>query len=390
MTDGNNGLGETGSASGRKIKSPAEMLKPRDVPPPPKRSKGAKGNMVVVMNFMMTCLVLATIALCAAAYFGKYWFERPGPLETARTLVIEEGSSVAQISSKLLSNGVIDNDMIFRAWVRAYQAQGSLRAGEYLFEPEMSMLDVMETIRSGKGILHKVSIPEGWTVFQVFERLRENQILEGDLPEEMPAEGSLMPDTYPFQRGTTRVEVIERMKKAQSDFLAEVWERRIDGLPISTPEEMVILASIVEKETGKADERPRVASVFINRLNKGMRLQSDPTILYGIFGGEGKPSDRPIFKSDIETPTPYNTYTIPALPPGPIANPGRASLEAVANPSRTEDLFFVANGTGGHAFAKTLDEHNQNVARWRAIEAQQKKEAEEQATSDSAESAGSD
>ncbi|MEL7430118.1 MAG: endolytic transglycosylase MltG, partial [Pseudomonadota bacterium] len=328
--------------------------------------------------------------LCAAAYFGKYWFERPGPLETARTLVIEEGSSVAQISSKLLSNGVIDNDMIFRAWVRAYQAQGSLRAGEYLFEPEMSMLDVMETIRSGKGILHKVSIPEGWTVFQVFERLRENQILEGDLPEEMPAEGSLMPDTYPFQRGTTRVEVIERMKKAQSDFLAEVWERRIDGLPISTPEEMVILASIVEKETGKADERPRVASVFINRLNKGMRLQSDPTILYGIFGGEGKPSDRPIFKSDIETPTPYNTYTIPALPPGPIANPGRASLEAVANPSRTEDLFFVANGTGGHAFAKTLDEHNQNVARWRAIEAQQKKEAEEQATSDSAESSGSD
>lgn len=332
--------------------------------------------MVVVLNFLMTGLVLATVALCAIVYFGKYWFERPGPLKVAQTVVIKEGSSVGQISSQLVSNGVIDNDFVFRSWVRAYRASGSLKAGEYLFTPEMSMLDVMETIRSGKGILHKVSVPEGLTVHQVFERLRNNETLVGDLPEEMPAEGSLMPDTYPFQRGTTRQEVLDRMKKAQSDFLADVWEKRIEGLPISTPEEMVVLASIVEKETAKADERPRVAAVFINRLRKGMRLQSDPTILYGIFGGEGKPSDRPIYKSDIETPTPYNTYTIPALPPGPIANPGRAALEAVANPSRTDELFFVANGTGGHAFAKTLDEHNQNVARWRAIEAERKKEAE--------------
>lgn len=332
--------------------------------------------MIVIMNFMMTCLVLATIVLCAGVYIGKYWFEKPGPLTVAQTVVVKEGSSVGAISSQLLSSGVIDNDFIFRAWVRAYRASASLKAGEYLFTPGMSMLEVMETIRSGKGILHKVSVPEGLTVAQVFQRLRDHEILEGELPDEMPPEGSLMPDTYPFQRGTTRVEVLERMKKAQVDFLAEVWGRRIDGLPIQTPEEMVILASIVEKETGKADERPRVASVFINRLNKGMKLQSDPTIIYGIFGGEGKPKDRPIYKSDIEKPTPYNTYTIPALPPGPIANPGRAALEAVANPSRTDELFFVANGTGGHAFAKTLEEHNQNVARWRAIEAQRKKDAE--------------
>ncbi len=357
-------------------KSPAELLKPRDVPPPPKRSRGARGNMVVVLNFLMTSLVLATIALCAVVYLGKYWFERPGPLKVAQTVVIKEGSGVGQISSQLLSNGVIDNDFVFRAWVRAHRASGSLKAGEYLFTPEMSMLDVMETIRSGKGILHKVSVPEGLTVHKIFERLRENETLVGDLPDEMPPEGSLMPDTYPFQRGTTRQEMLDRMKKAQTDFLADIWEKRIDDLPISTPEEMVILASIVEKETAKADERPRVAAVFINRLRKGMRLQSDPTIIYGIFGGEGKPSDRPIYKSDIETPTPYNTYTIPALPPGPIANPGRAALEAVANPSRTDELFFVANGTGGHSFAKTLEEHNQNVARWRAIEAQRKKDAE--------------
>jgi len=204
-----------------------------------------------------------------------------------------------------------------------------------------------------------------------------DDILEGDLPETLPAEGSLMPDTYPFQRGTTRVEVVERMKVAQASFLSRVWAKRIPDLPISTPEELVTLASIVEKETGKADERPHVASVFINRLNRGMKLQSDPTIIYGIFGGAGKPSDRPIYKSDIETPTPYNTYTIPALPPGPIANPGRAAMEAVANPSRTDDIFFVANGTGGHVFAKTLDEHNQNVARWRQIEKQLKEQQQQ-------------
>jgi len=375
----NTGPGPFGN-SNNGIKSPSDALKPREVPPPPKRSKGAKGNMIVVLNFMMTCVVLATVALCVMAYIGKYWFEKPGPLRASTTLLIEEGSSVNAITTKLVNNGVIDNGLIFKAWIRAYRAQGSLKAGEFLFNARMSMFDVMETIRSGKGILHKVSVPEGLTIVQIFDRISKNEILEGEMPDEMPAEGSLMPDTYPFQRGTTRVELVDRMKRAQEKFLDEVWGRRIDGLPIASKEEMVILASIVEKETGKADERPRVASVFINRLRNGMKLQSDPTIIYGIFGGAGKPKDRPIYKSDIETATPYNTYTIAALPPGPIANPGRAALEAVANPSRTDDLFFVANGTGGHAFAKTLDEHNQNVARWRAIEAQQKKDAEAKAS----------
>ncbi len=358
------------------VQSAQEALRPKDVPPPPKRSKQSRHGVVVFLNFLMTCVVLLTIFMLGVAYLGKRTFEQAGPLETAQTVVIDEGMSVAQISSKLRSNGVIENDWIFRLWVTAHRSQGSLKAGEYLFQPGMSMYEVMDTIRSGKGILHKVSIPEGLTVTQIFKRLAENEILEGDLPEEMPPEGSLMPDTYPFQRGTTRQEVLARMKMAQAKFLESVWDRRIDGLPINTPEEMVVLASIVEKETGKADERPRVASVFINRLRLGMRLQSDPTIIYGIFGGEGKPKDRPIYQSDIDGETPYNTYVIDGLPPTPIANPGRAALEAVANPSRTDDLYFVANGTGGHAFAKTLEEHNQNVARWRAIEKQLEEERE--------------
>ena len=360
-------------------KSPIKALQAKEVPLPPKRSKSAKGNFIVFMNFMMSCLVLVVLGLCLVALYAKSEFEGTGPLDAPQTVVIKEGSSLNKIADQLASNGIIDNKLIFSQGVKVLRAQNTLKAGEYLFKPQMSMYDVMETIRSGKGILHKVTLPEGLTVHQIFERIAANEILEGTLPETLPAEGSLMPDTYPFQRGTTRMEVVERMKIAQDNFLASVWAKRIPDLPISSPEELVTLASIVEKETGRADERPHVASVFINRLRKGMKLQSDPTIIYGIFGGKGKPKDRPIYKSDIQTATPYNTYTIPALPPGPIANPGRAALEAVANPSRTEDLFFVANGTGGHVFAKTLDEHNQNVARWRQIEKQLKEQQESQA-----------
>jgi UPF0755 protein len=374
----NRGTGVSG-IDGKQAQSPTKALQAKEVPLPPKRSKSAKSNFVVFMNFMMSCLVLVVIGLCVIALYGKAAFESAGPLEAPQTVVIKEGSSLNQISSQLASVGVIDSQFVFSQGVKAMQAQNSMKAGEYIFQPQMSMLDVMETIRSGKGILHKVTLPEGLTVYQIFERIAQNETLEGPLPETLPPEGSLMPDTYPFQRGTTRVEVVERMKKAQEAFLQEIWAKRIPDLPISTPQELVTLASIVEKETGKADERPRVASVFINRLNRGMKLQSDPTIIYGIFGGQGKPKDRPIFKSDISTPTPYNTYTIPALPPGPIANPGRAAMEAVANPSRTDDIFFVANGTGGHVFAKTLEEHNQNVARWRQIEKQLKEQKESQA-----------
>lgn len=357
-------------------RSPQDILQPRDVPEPPKRSRQARNKFVVFLNFCLSSLVLIMLAMGAAFYFGKVQFDEDGPLQKAKTIVIEEGSGLSTIADKLVSSGIISSDFVFEQGVKASGNAKALKAGEYAFKPAMSMRDVMQTIVSGKGVVHKVSVPEGLTSFEIMKRVAEHEILEGDMPEEIPVEGSIMPDTYPFQRGTTRKELIEQMRRQQEQFLAQIWEKRIDGLPLASPEEMVILASIVEKETAKADERPRVAGVFINRLNKGMRLQSDPTIIYGIFGGEGKPSDRPIYKSDIAQKTDYNTYQIDGLPPTPIGNPGRAALEAVANPSRTEDLFFVADGTGGHVFAKTLDEHEANVKRWRAIEKRMKEEAE--------------
>lgn len=358
--------------------SAAEVLQPKEPPPPPRRSRQARNGLVVFLNFLMSVVVLAVIGIAAIFLIGKQSFDQAGPLRTGQTILIKEGTGLAKIAAELQAKGVIENEFIFRYGVRLNGAQAELKAGEYAFTPGMSMQEVMETIRSGKGIVYKIAFPEGWTTEKIFARIAANETLEGDMPEILP-EGSLMPDTYPFQRGTTRKEVIEQMQRAQERFLTEIWERRVKDLPISTKEEMVTLASIVEKETGKSDERPRVASVFINRLKRGMRLQSDPTIIYGIFGGAGKPKDRPIYKSDIETSTAYNTYTIDGLPPGPIANPGRAALEAVANPSITEDLFFVADGTGGHVFAKTLDEHQANVSRWRAIE---KRRSDEAAKSD--------
>lgn len=351
-----------------RARSPNDALQPSDPPPPPKRSRHARNGLVVAANFVMTLLVIAAVGGFAMAWFGKLRFDEAGPLAAPRTIVVKEGSSLARIAGQLEDGGVIDSQMLFRVGVRSYGVASDMRAGEYAFTPGMSMREVMETLRSGKGILYKITFPEGLTSLQVMQRLRESDVLAGDLSAEVPPEGSLLPDTYPFQRGTTRQQVLDQMRKAQQTLLATAWSKRIDGLPIKSPEEMVILASIVEKETGKADERPRVAAVFINRLNKGMRLQSDPTILYGLFGGQGRPADRTILRSDIEKPTPYNTYQIDGLPPGPIANPGRAALEAVSSPSRTKELYFVADGTGGHVFAETLEDHNDNVKRWREIE----------------------
>jgi len=361
---------------GRQTLSPAEALQPRDAAPPPKRSRQARSGLVVLFNAALSMLVFFALVGACLAYFGKLRFEEPGPLQTNATIVIREGTGLTRIAQLLEASGIVDNALLFRLGVRAYRADGSLKAGEYAFTPGMSMHDVMETIRSGKGVLYKVTLPEGLTTHQIMARLAENPDLTGDLPAQYPPEGSLLPETYPFQRGTTREDIIEQMRRARNRVVREVWEKRSSDLPIKTMEEFVTLASIVEKETGRADERPRVAAVFINRLAKGMRLQSDPTILYGIFGGAGRPADRPIYRSDIDKPTPYNTYIIDGLPPGPIANPGRAALEAVANPSRTEEIFFVADGTGGHVFAVTLAEHEENVRRWRAIE---KRLREEQA-----------
>jgi UPF0755 protein len=217
-------------------------------------------------------------------------------------------------------------------------------------------------------VQHQITIPEGLTSEQVVARLLENDILAGSL-REIPREGTLLPETYRFVRGTTRERAIQMMQQAQQRVVKEVWERRSPDLPVKTPEQLITMASIIEKETSRADERTRVAAVFMNRLKVRMKLQSDPTIIYGLVGGKGS-LGRPIMKSEIEQPTPYNTYVIEGIPPGPIANPGRAAIEAAGNPSRTKELFFVADGTGGHTFAETGDQHNRNVGKLRAIEAQ--------------------
>ncbi|WP_096176547.1 endolytic transglycosylase MltG [Cohaesibacter sp. ES.047] len=354
------------------IKSPKgarQAIEPDTPPPPPNRSKAVRHPVVVFMNFILTVLILAVIAAGGLVYYGKQTFLEPGPLRKEKTILVSRGTGLATIAGILERQNVISNQTIFRYGVQLYQQEGALKAGEYLFSPGISMHQVMSILTSGKSILHSLTIPEGYTSYQVVEVLKTNDVLLGEI-KDVPEEGVVLPETYKFSRGTTRAEMLKRMKSSHTRAVDEIWARRAPDLPLKDKREFVTLASIVEKETGMAAERTRVAGVFVNRLNQGMRLQTDPTVVYGIFGGKGKPSGRPIFRSDLDKPTPYNTYQIDGLPPGPIANPGRAALEAVANPSRTNELFFVADGTGGHVFSETLKQHNINVKRWRAIEKQ--------------------
>jgi UPF0755 protein len=369
------GRNETGSNGPIIPKSANEALRPERVPHPPKRSRKARSQVVIFLNFVMTVVVFVALAAAGAVYYAMHEYEKPGPLEANKNFIVRSGAGISEIASNLERNEIITDSRVFRFVSEAYLSNDTLKAGEYEIKAHASMQEIMELLKSGKSILYSVSLPEGLTVKQMFHRLADDPVLVGDLPAELPPEGSLKPDTYKFTRGTDRNEIIKQMTAAQEALVQQIWEKRDPDLPVSTIEEFVTLASIVEKETGRADERPRVASVFINRLEKGMRLQSDPTIIYGIFGGEGKPANRAILRSDLDKQTPYNTYLIKGLPPTPIANPGRAALEAVANPSRTPELYFVADGTGGHVFAETLEEHNANVRRWRKIEAERAAEA---------------
>ena len=362
-------------------KTASEALRPELGTPPPKRSRASRSQIVVFMNFVVTSAIFAILVAGVALYVGKREFDGPGPSTTTTNFMVRPNTGVAEIADQLERRGLISDSRIFRLGVRAYDHDSGLKAGEYEIKAGASMRDIMELLESGKSVLASLTIPEGLTVEQAFRRIAEHEALTGDMPSEIPPEGSLIADTQRFTRGATRQQIIDKMLADQKRLVENIWKRRVSGLPLADINEFVTLASIVEKETGITDERSRVAAVFINRLNKGMRLQSDPTILYGLFGGKGRPADRPIYQSDIDKPTPYNTYVINGLPPGPIANPGRESLEAVANPSKTKDLYFVADGTGGHVFAATLEEHNENVARWRKV---QKKQAEEAAKAEAA------
>ena len=359
-------------------RSPRAALEPDHVPLPnrsvPRASKRARNPLVIVGNAIFTLLVLVLIVGGAAAAIGKTRFEAPGPLQEDKVVVIPPRSGMMDIADLLKREGVTDEHrLIFVGGVLALKARSELKAGEYLFPKQASVRDVVETIVEGKVVQHQITIPEGLTSEQIVARLLENDLLAGNI-KDVPREGSLLPDSYHFHRGVTREQVIQRMRQAQERLVREAWERRNPELPLKSPEQLLILASIIEKETGKPEERTRIAAVFANRLKQKMKLQSDPTIIYGLVPGKGA-LGRPISKSDIAQPTPYNTYVIDGLPPGPIANPGRAAIEAAANPARTKELFFVADGTGGHAFSETHDQHQKSVVRLRMLEQEQRGEA---------------
>ncbi|MDJ1159676.1 endolytic transglycosylase MltG [Chelatococcus sp. SYSU_G07232] len=363
----NDHSGERAAAPRVAPRSPSEAIKPMAAPPPPPKTvRRRRGGFLSALSGFFTFLAVAALGVGGAVYVGKRQFSTPGPLAEDKVVIVKGGNQA--VAETLQREGVISQPMLFVIGLHLSGANDDIKAGEYLFRQGASMRDVMDTLVAGRTVLHSITIPEGLTSEQIVARLMEIDVLTGEV-REPPREGSLLPETYKVPRGTTRQSIIERMAQDQRKVVNEVWARRSPELPIRTPHELVTLASIVEKETGRADERTRVAGVFINRLQKKMKLQSDPTIVYGIVGGKGT-LGRGILKSEINQATPYNTYVIDGLPPGPIANPGRAALEAAANPSRTRDLYFVADGNGGHVFAETLDQHAKNVARWRQIEAQ--------------------
>ena len=323
------------------------------------------------MWFSRLLLLMGLLVVAGVGLFAMLWLaERPGPLDERVLVVVERGATTEDIAAGLEDEGVIPSRHLMLAviaWQRFMGERRPLKAGEYAFQPGMSLLEVLEVLRQGKGVVHRLTIPEGLSTAQVLERVREHPALAGELTLH-PGEGTLLPDTYLFTRGETRDEIVRRMMEAQKRLLEALWPKRAKGLPFRTPREAVVLASIVEKETAIPQERPRVAAVFINRLKKNMRLQADPTVIYGV--AKGARLGRRLTKADLKKDTPWNTYTRRGLPPTPIANPGRESIEAVLNPAHTDDLYFVADGKGGHVFAATLKEHNRNVARFRKLRRQ--------------------
>ncbi len=311
---------------------------------------------------------LAVVAVAATAGVGwLVWeFHRPGPLAEPVVVEIPRGWRLHGIADRLVQAGVIGDDTVFIWGTRFIERQGgALQAGEYRFPAGISAYGAMAMMRDGRSILHAITIAEGLTSAEIVEQVRADDRLSGDLAE-IPPEGSLLPETYNFTRGYARAELIARMRAAMTRTVDSLWPGRAEGLPLATPEQAVILASIVEKETAVAAERPLVAGVFRNRLEQGMRLETDPTVIYALTLGRA-PLGRELTRRDLGVESPYNTYRVAGLPPGPICNPGRAALEAVLHPAETEYLFFVADGAGGHAFSRTLEEHNRNVAVWRRL-----------------------
>ena len=319
------------------------------------------------MRALIALIVVVAVLASAAAgtmLWENWHFNAAGPGAAETTVRIRQGSSVRLLAENLETAGVVDSAFLFRVGVLRRGAQARLKAGEYAFPAHTSMAEAMDRLVRHDVVEHRITIAEGLTSDMALDIVKADPVLEGEASA-VP-EGKLLPETYLFEWGTTRAEMLARMQKAQETLLAELWPKRKEGLPIQTQEEAITLASIVEKETGVPSERPRIAAVFVNRLRNGMKLESDPTIIYGLT--KGMPLGHPLRQSELAAPNPYSTYQIAGLPPTPIANPGRAAIAAVLNPPESNEIFFVANGTGGHAFAATIQEHERNVAAWRRLE----------------------
>ena len=312
----------------------------------------------------MLAALAAAVAIAVWSQTRAFLVER-GPSLTETVVVLPRGASLDQITSSLNAAGVIDRPWLFRLAVRLSGQDRALKAGEYAFPAGATPASVINMLARGETVARRLTVAEGLTVPEIFRLLAETDGLSGELPE-MPPEGNLLPETYFYALGDERAELVRRMQRGMRQLLDELWPARAEALPLANRQEALVLASIVDKETGVAEERGAVAAVFHNRLRRGMRLQSDPTVIYGLTGGDG-PLDRELTRADWEHDSPYNTYRVYGLPPGPIGNPGRASLEAVLNPDDVDYLYFVADGSGGHAFGRTLAEHNRNVAKWRQI-----------------------
>lgn len=342
---------------------------------PGDKSEGSRKAGYKSRLFPLIALVFAAIALLGFSYL-KLSFHKSGANEDSKIVFITPGLGLNQAASLLHDEGVISNAAVFKINARFFEDKAVIKAGEYEIPAGASMAEVYALLQSGEVILHRFTVTEGQTVGEVVDVLNDDQRFSGPLDVQSIEEGSLLPETYFFSRGDARQALIKRMQNAMDDALANAWAQRQDDLPLGTPRDALILASIIEKETGLAEERGLVAGVFINRLRRNIRLQSDPTVVYGISKGR---SDGPITVRDLDSDTPYNTYRIRGLPIGPIANPGVESLMAAVMPAETDAFYFVADGTGGHAFARTLSEHNANVRNWRLIEAKRRRQEKEAA-----------
>lgn len=379
----------SGRATGALPRSPAERLEPtrpaaRARRPRFSREPGTSTGLSRIISGVFTLLLLLMAIAGGAALVLQSWLNAPGPLVSSKEIVIPRGESAHAIAARLEREGVISDRRLFIGGYLLARMTGwsgrkrpvHLMAGDYRIPQKASIRQVIDMLVEGRTITYRVTIPEGLTSYQIVERLKADDGLAGDITE-VPPEGALLPETFIVRRGAKRQTIIDNMRNEARKLARKLWTRRRKGLPFKTWEEALVLASIVEKETGRNDERERVAAVFVNRLRKGMRLDSDPTILYGIDGGKTD-WGRPILRSEIRRETAHNTYQIDGLPPTPICNPGKAAIAAVLNPAETDEFYFVANGKGGHMFAETLKEHNANVVKWRAIEKEMKAKASAQ------------